>query len=155
MRLSHGENVTQVHLAVGVSAIVLNGLAALYGAWEWWRFRSSVWFWRLARLGQAVIVLQVALGGVLVLLGHNPPGLHVLYGLLPLVISMLAEVLRAASAQVVLDARGFESAQAVGRLADADQRAVVMAILRREVGVMALAALVNLVLLLRAAQTHG
>ena len=52
---------------------------------------------------------------------------------------------------MVLDARGFESAQAVGRLPAIEQQDVVRAIVRREIGVMALAALVIVVLLLRAA----
>ncbi len=56
---------------------------------------------------------------------------------------------------MVLDARGFESAQAVGELPEEDQRRIVAAILRREVGVMTLAAFVVVVLLARAAQTAG
>jgi hypothetical protein len=155
MRLCRPASVKQVHLVVGVLAITLSAAVALHGAWGWWRVRSSVWFWRLLRAAQAVIVLQVALGGVLVLLGHKPPGLHVIYGILPLLVSLVAESLRAASAQIVLDARGYESAQEVGRQPAEEQRAVVMAILRRELGLMALAALVILVLLLRAAQTAG
>ena len=145
----------QVHLVVGVLAIALSGAVALQGAWGWWQARSSVWFWRLLRVAQAVIVVQVALGGVLVLLGHKPPGLHVIYGILPLLVSLVAEALRAASAQLVLEARGYGSAHEVGRQPAEEQRAVVAAILRRELGLMTLAALVIVVLLLRAAQTAG
>jgi len=79
----------------------------------------------------------------------------VLYGILPLLVSVIAEPLRAASAQLVLDQRGLDSARAVGKLPDQQQRAIVVAIVKREVGVMALAALVVVVLLVRAAQTHG
>jgi hypothetical protein len=143
-----------VHLAVGVLTIALTGVAGAWGAWCWWRVRTSTWFWRLLRASQAAVVVQAALGGVLVLTGHKPPGLHVLYGVLPLLISFLAEQFRVASAQMVLDQRGFESAQAVGKLAADEQQAVVVAILQREVGVMVLAALVNLVLLGRAAMTQ-
>ncbi len=39
-----------------------------------------------------------------------------LYGLLPLLVSFMAEQLRVASAQMVLDSRGFESAAEVGEL---------------------------------------
>src|SRR5579884_1243205 len=127
----------------------------LYGAWGWWRVRPRVWFWRLLRLAQAVVVVQVALGGVLVVMGRKPGHLHVLYGLLPLLVSLVAEALRAASAQTVLDQRGYESAQAVGKRPPAEQQAVVRAILRREFGLIAIAALVIVVLLLRAAQTAG
>jgi hypothetical protein len=55
-----------------------------------------------------------------------------------------------AAAQTVLDARGLEDGAAVGRLDEAGQRSVVRAILRREMGVMALAALVVAFLALRA-----
>jgi hypothetical protein len=155
MRLSQGPPVKDVHLVVGVLAIALNAVAALYGAWCWWRAEPSVWFWRLLRSGQAVVVVQVALGGVLVLIGHKPPGLHVLYGILPLLVSLIAEQLRAAAAQMVLDARGYESAQAVGKLPEDAQRGVVVAIVQRELGLMTIAAVVVTVLLLRAAQTAG
>jgi hypothetical protein len=144
-----------VHLVVGVLAVALNGLAGLYGGWCWWRIRTSEWFWRLLRAGQVAVVVQVLLGGVLVVLGHKPPGLHVLYGVLPLLVSLLAEQLRLASAQLILDSRGFESARAVGQLPEDEQRVVAMAIIQREIGVMALSALINLVLLGRAAMTAG
>jgi hypothetical protein len=158
MRLSPEQRalvVKQVHLVIGVLAIGLNGTAGLYGAWCWWRAQSSAWFWRLLRAGQAVVVLEAALGGVLVLLGEKASGLHVLYGLLPLAVAFLAEQLRVASAQMVLDSRGFESAAAVGELPDEDQRAVVLAIVQREMGVMVLAARVITALLVRAAGTAG
>lgn len=145
----------QVHLVVGVTAITLNAVAGLWGAWHWRRLKSSVWFWRLLRAGQAVLVLQVALGGVLVLLGHKPPSLHVVYGLLPIGVSFIAEQLRVASAQMVLDSHGYESAAAVGKLAKDEQQAIVLAIVQREMGVMTLAALVIVVLLARAASTSG
>ena len=81
------------------------------------------------------------------------PGLHVIYGLLPLLVSFVAEQLRVASAQMILDSRGFESADEVGELPEDEQRGVVLAIVQREIGVMALAALVVVVLLARAAGT--
>jgi hypothetical protein len=160
MRLSHGDSVRigsagvkDVHIVVGVLSIVLSGAAGVYGAWCWWRGSSARWFWRVLRAAQIVIVVQAALGGVLVLIGDKPPSLHVIYGLLPLLVSFVAEQLRVASAQMVLDSRGFESAAAVGQLPDDEQHAVVRAIVQREVGVMTLAALVIVVLLVRAAGT--
>jgi hypothetical protein len=142
-----------VHLVVGVLSIALNALAGLWGAWCWWRVQSSKLFWRLLRAGQAVVVLQVALGGVLVLLGHKPPNLHLIYGLLPLLVSFIAEQLRIASAAMVLDQRGFSSGAEVGSLPAEEQEGVVIAIVQREIGVMAIAALVVVVLLARAAGT--
>ncbi len=145
----------QVHLAFGVCAIASWGAVAAFGGWSWWRVASGPWFWRLLRLAQVVTIVQVALGGILVALGHRPPGLHVIYGVLPLLVSLIAEALRAASAQTVLDTRGYASAQAVGEQPAEEQRSVVMAILRRELGLMTISALVIVVLLLRAAQTAG
>ncbi len=143
----------EVHIVVGVLAIGCNAAAALYGAFCWWRKRRSILFWRLLRAGQAAVVVEVALGGVLLLAHHKAPGLHILYGVLPLLVAFIAEQLRVASAQMVLDARGLESAAAVGELEPTEQEAVVVAIVQRELGVMVLAAIVIVVLLVRAAGT--
>jgi hypothetical protein len=145
--------VKQAHIIAAVVVIAFSGVAGVWGAWCWWRVRPSPWFWRLLRTSQALIVVTMALGGVLVLLGHKPPHLHLIYGVLPILVSFIAEQLRVSATQMVLDARGFESAQAVGELPAAEQQAVVVSIVRREIGVMALAALVNFVLLSRAAMT--
>jgi hypothetical protein len=147
--------VKDVHLVVGGLAIAVNAIAALYGGWCWWRASRSAWFWRLLRTAQAVVVVQVALGGVLILIGEKAKSLHVLYGVLPLLVSLLAEQLRVASAQMVLDSRGFESTEEVGELPEDEQQGVVATILQRELGVMALSAVVVVVLLARAAATAG
>jgi hypothetical protein len=144
-----------VHIIVGIACIVLMGGAGVWGAWCWYRVRQSRLFWRLLRAGQVAVVLQAALGGVLIVMGRKASSLHLIYGLLPLGISFVAEQLRIASAQMVLDGRGFESSAAVGELPEAEQRVVVLSILQRELGVMVLAALVILVLLIRAAGTGG
>ncbi|MFZ0043436.1 MAG: hypothetical protein WAK93_19155 [Solirubrobacteraceae bacterium] len=143
----------QVHMVIGVLSIVLMGGAGLWGAWCWYRVRTSLWFWRLLRAGQAVVVVEVVLGGVLLALGKKSSSLHLIYGLVPLAVSFIAEQLRIASAQMVLDKRGLESAAAVGELPAEEQRVLVVSIVQRELGVMVLAALVILVLLIRAAGT--
>jgi hypothetical protein len=145
--------VKTVHVVIGVLTLALNAGAGALGAWLWWHVQTSPWFWRALRAGQAALVLEALLGGVLVLMGRKPPSIHYLYGLLPLAISFVAEQLRIASAEMVLDARGHESAQDVGRLPEEEQMKVVSAILQREMGVMTLAALVNIVLIARAAGT--
>ena len=157
MRLCHGLGaaVKDVHIAVGIAAISLNAIACGYGAWCWRWAHQSRWFWRVLRTAQATVVVQVLLGGVLVLTGPKPKGLHVLYGILPLLVTLIAETLRAASAQTVLDSRGLESSKDVGRLPESEQRGIVVAIVQRELSVMTSAALVVVVLLLRAAQTAG
>ena len=140
-------------MVVGIATITLNAIACLYGAWCWWRAQAGRWFWRVLRAAQAAVVVQVALGGILLLTGRKPPGLHVLYGVLPLLVTLIAEQLRVVSAQMVLDQRGLENAKAVGRLPQEQQRGIVVAIIQRELAVMTIASLVVVVLLLRAAQT--
>jgi hypothetical protein len=145
-----------VHLVVGSLLIVANSAAGLYGAWRWYRVDPSPFFWRLLRAGQALIVLQVLLGALLLALGHKPhEGLHVLYGVLPLVVAFVAEQLRIVSADAVLSARGHASAQDVGKLPADEQRVVVLSIVRREMGVMALSCFVVVALAVRAATTSG
>ena len=144
-----------VHLVVGVLSIGLMGVATLWGAWCWHRVRASPLFWHLLRAGQACIVLEVALGGVLLLMGKKESNLHLIYGLLPLAVSFVGEQLRIASAQAVLDSQGYESAAEVGKLPEEEQQLVVVRIMQRELGVMVLAALVMTVLLARAAGTAG
>ena len=132
-------------------AVVLNTLAGGLGAWRWWRVETSPWFWRLLRAAQVVLGLEVALGGAMLLAGReSPDDLHLVYGLLPLGVSFAAEQLRVSAAETVLDSRGHESAHAVGRAPEAEQRAVVAAIMRREIVVMTVTALVIVALALRA-----
>jgi hypothetical protein len=145
-----------VHLIVGVLLLVLNLAAGLVGAWAWFRVEASLLFWRLLRAAQATIVVQVLLGAVLLVLGHSPDGdLHILYGVLPLAVSFIAEQLRIGSAETILEGRGFASSQEVGELAPEEQRVVVMSIVRREVGVMTISCFVVVLLALRAASEAG
>ncbi|MBV8733650.1 MAG: hypothetical protein JO321_04865 [Solirubrobacterales bacterium] len=143
----------EVHIVTGVAAIAVNALAGCWGAWAWWRARPSAWFWRLLRLGQLAVVTEVVAGGIFYLIHRHAPSLHVLYGVLPVAVSFIAEGLRVSSAQTVLDKHGHASAQAVGKLPEAQQRVVVLEIVRREIGVMTLSALVIVGLLARAAGT--
>lgn len=142
-----------VHIFFGVLAIALTLLAGLLGAWCWWRATSSPWFWRCLRAGQAAVVIEALIGGAYQLIGPKAPSIHVIYGLLPLAVSFVAEQLRVAAAQMILDQRGFESAKEVGTLPDDEQQRLVVAIVQRELGVMTVAAAVIVVLLARAAGT--
>jgi hypothetical protein len=140
--------------AVAVAALAaagVNAVAALWGGWRWWTVEPSRSVWALVRAGQAAAVALALVAGVGAVTGFAPAdGLFWLYALLPVAVGLVAEQFRAAAAQTVLDARGLEDAQAVGRLDEAGQRSVVLAILRREMGVMALAAVVVAFLALRA-----
>jgi hypothetical protein len=142
-----------VHVVLGVIAIGLNVIAALYGGWCYLRLNTGRGFWRVLRAAQLAVVVEAAFGGVLELAGHKTTSLHVLYGVLPLLVSILAESLRASTAQMVLDSRGFESNAEVGQLPAEEQRGLVATIVQREIGVMALSAVVVVVLLARAAAT--
>jgi hypothetical protein len=140
----------ELHLAVGVLVLVLNLLAGLVGGVEWLRERPSVPFWYLLRGAQTAVFIQVMLGGLLVFTGHESAnGLHYLYGILPLPVSLLAEAARVGAAQ-----------QELGDVDIADlpqqrQRQVALAIVRREMGIMAVSCLVIFFLALRAAGTSG
>jgi hypothetical protein len=146
--------VTAVHIAIGSIAIALNAAAGLWGAYCWRRRQPSVVFWRLLRGGQVFVVLEAVLGGIWILTGEKVSELHVIYGLLPIFVAFMAEQLRISAAQMTLDKRGIESAQEVGRLSEAEQHDIVVAVVRREIGVMTLSALVTLVLIVRAAMVH-
>ena len=139
-----------VHEALGLLLIAVNAAAGAWGAWCWWRWRDAPGFWPLLRAGQALVVLQAIGGAVLLLDDREPPELHLVYGLVPLGVSFLAEQLRILAAETVLTQRGLEGRADVEALEHAEQHDLVRAIMRREIGVMAASALVVAVLGLRA-----
>jgi hypothetical protein len=142
--------VTAAHIAIGVGMVAVNLAAGALGAWQWRRGTPSTLFWRLLRAGQALTVLAAADGLILVALGEELPELHLVYGLTPIGVSFLAEQLRLASADTVLQARDLEDAQAMRGLPETEQHAIVHQIVRRELGVMAISAFVVAVLGMRA-----
>ena len=143
---------TAVHVGIGVAVVVVNLVAGAWGAWAWWRERHAPGFWPLLRAGQALVVVEAALGGVLLLAGEELPRLHLVYGLTPIAVAFFAEQLRVVAAQTELDRRGLEGRDDVAALSEADQRRLVRAIVRREVGVMAASALVVALLGARASE---
>jgi hypothetical protein len=142
--------VTTVHVVLGVALITVNLAAGLWGLWGWGRSRHAPGFWPLLRVGQGLVVLQAADGAVLLLMGRDLPELHLIYGLVPLGVSFIAEQLRLAAADTVLAQRNLEGRADVEALPESEQRGLVNAILRREMGVMAASALVVTALALRA-----
>jgi hypothetical protein len=140
----------EVHLVVGCGVIALNLVAFAVGGAAWFRHRPSIPFWYLLRAAQVAVFLQVMLGGLLVFTDHEAgDGLHYLYGILPLLVSFLAEGARTGAAQRELGETDFESL-------DADtQQSVALQIVRREMGIMAVSCGVILFLALRAAGTSG
>jgi hypothetical protein len=140
-----------------VALAALSAVPGLLGAWRWYRCESSRAFWVLLRVAQVGALVYAAAVGVLAAAGHSSSEqLFYLYALLPLAVGFVAEQLRVASAQTILDQRELAGANAVGELSESEQQQVVAAIVRREMGVMALSALVVVFLALRAAETaHG
>lgn len=133
---------------------ISSGVAALLGGWAWWQVQGVRGFWPVLRVAQASAVALAVAAGVAAAAGHRPDrGLFWVYALVPVAVSFVAEQLRVASAESVLEARGIESARALGERSEAEQHSVVVAILRRETGVMALAALVVCFMALRALGT--
>lgn len=141
-----------VHLVVGVSLIALNLVAFAFGGIAWLRSRPSVPFWYLLRAAQVAVFLQALLGGLLVFTGHEAAeDLHYLYGVLPLVVSFLAEGARAGAAQRELADLDLEFEDLPGE----QQQSLALAIVRREMGIMAVSCGVILFLGLRAAASSS
>jgi hypothetical protein len=143
--------VTAVHIAIGVALIAVNAVAGLWGLWGWWRHSLAPGFWPLLRVGQGLVMLQAVDGALLLVLGEDLPELHLIYGLVPLGVSFLAEQLRLAAADTVLAQRGLEGRADVEALPEGEQRNLVRSIVRREMGVMATSAVVVALLGVRAA----
>jgi hypothetical protein len=140
--------VLAVHVAVGIAVLAANLIAGAWGGAAWLRRQPSVGFWYALRVAQGAVVLQVGLGAILLLSGHEADnGLHYVYGVLPLLVSLLAEAARAGAAERELIGLDFDS------LPPDRQRLIALAIVRRETGIMAVSALVIFLLALRALGT--
>ena len=139
----------EVHLVVGVCLIAANLVAGVWGGYSWLQRRPTVGFWYALRIAQVTVMLQALLGLALAFSGHHADKLHYLYGALPLVVSLLAELVRAGSAAQELGDVDFRS------LPEERQTQLAAAIVRRETGIMATACLVIFLLALRAAGTSS
>ena len=140
-------------MVVGIAVLATNLLAAAWGAVGWLRrdARASIVFWPLLRVAQATVVVEAVVGLLLVARGASAPdGLHIAYGVAPLVISLVSEGLRAAVAQ-----RELEDVEDVDALDRPEQVALAKRVALGEMGVMTVGALLILTLALRAFQTGG
>ena len=89
---------------VGIAVLATNGLAGVWGAVAWLRKDVSVSFWYFLRAAQATVVVQVVIGLILLARGETAPdGLHVAYGISPLVITLFSEGMRVGVAQRELE----------------------------------------------------
>jgi hypothetical protein len=140
-------------MAAGIAVLVANAAAAGWGAVAWLRkdARASIVFWPLLRVAQATVVVQVVIGLLLLARGESSPdGLHVAYGIAPLLITLVSEAMRAGVAQRELDT--VDDLEALDR---PEQVAVARRVALGEMGVMTVGALLILTLALRAYQTGG
>ena len=154
---AEAREVSTIANLTALAAVIVNAGAAAWGAWHWWRVVPSGAFWVLVRAGQGMATALALVAGAAYLSGARPDdGLFWVYAALPVGVGFFAEQFRVLSAQTVLDARGLADAQAMGRLPEHEQRSVVLQIVRREMGVMALGAGVVAFLALRAlTETSG
>jgi hypothetical protein len=140
-------------MVVGIAVLVSNGVAAGWGAVGWLRkeARASLAFWPLLRVAQATVVVEALLGFLLLARGASAPdGLHIAYGVAPLVITLISEAMRAGIAQ-----RELEDVEDVDALDRREQVVLAKRVALGEMGVMTVGALLILTLALRAYQTGG
>ncbi len=142
---------SQVHIYVGIAVLAANGATGLIGALLWLSNRLSNSFWYLLRLAQATVAVQVAIGLILLARGEtSPDGLHIAYGIVPLVVSLVSEGMRVGAAQ-----RELEDVEDIEGLERSEQIVIARRVARSEMGVMTVGALLILTLALRAYQTGG
>ncbi len=140
-------------MVVGIAVLLSNAVAAVWGAVGWLRkeARASLVFWPLLRVAQATVVVEAILGFLLLARGASAPdGLHVAYGVAPLVITVVCEAMRAGIAQ-----RELEDVEDVDALDRREQVVLAKRVALGEMGVMTVGALLIVTLALRAYQTGG
>jgi len=143
--------VTGLHALLGIAVLASNLAAAAWGAAAWLRRRPSVAFWPLLRAAQATVAVQVVLGLVLAARGEQAPdGLHIVYGIAPLVVTLFSEGMRVAVAQ-----RELEQVDDLEALDRSEQVAIARRVALGEIGVMTVGVLLVLTLSLRAYTTGG
>jgi hypothetical protein len=138
-------------MVLGIGVLAANAVAAGWGGVAWLRKEPSVMFWPLLRVAQALVAAQVVVGLLLLARGDSSPdGLHLAYGIAPLVISLVSEGMRVGVAQRELE--GIEDVESLERR---EQVVVARRVALGEMGVMTVGVLLVLTLALRAYQTGG
>ena len=138
-------------MALGIGVLAANALAGGWGAVAWLRKRPSVAFWPLLRLAQALVAAEVVLGFLLLARGATAPdALHIAYGVIPLVITLVSEGMRVGAAQ-----RELEGVEDIDSLDRSEQVAIARRVALDEMGVMTVGLLLIVTLALRAYQTGG
>ena len=150
---AEGHPLSGFHAAVGIAVLATNLVAAVWGAIGWARkdARASIVFWPLLRVAQATVVIQVVIGLLLVARGASAPdGLHIVYGVAPLIVTFVSEGMRVGIAQ-----RELEGVDDLDALERSEQVTLAKRVALGEMGVMTVGALLILTLALRAYQTGG
>ena len=139
-----------VHFTVGVLLFALNLAAGGWGVIAWLTRRPSPAFWYVLRAAQVAVILQTVLGGLLLVTGHKAGSpIHYLYGVIPLVVTLVTESLRVGAAQSVVGDTDYRV------LPEEDQRRLALRIFVAETRVMALGCLFIAADAIRAAMTSG
>jgi len=143
--------VTELHLVVGVAVLALNVVVGVWGVAAAALGRTPVSFWYVLRAAQISVVVQVLLGAILLIAGHEPKdAIHYMYGSAPLLVNLIAEGMRTGAAE-----REIPEGVEFSGLPAGDQRAIALRIVRREMLIMSFAALLVAAFALRAAQVSG
>jgi hypothetical protein len=137
-----------IHEILGIAVLASNGVAATWGAIAWSRRDPSKAFWYLLRLAQAVVVVQAVVGMALALGGDEASAVHYVYGIAPLVVSLVSEGTR-----VTVASAEMASVEDPDSLDRRDRILMARRIVLREIGVMTIGTILIVTLGLRAIAT--
>jgi hypothetical protein len=140
-----------IHEVLGIAVLAANALAAAWGAVAWSRKVPSIAFWPILRVAQATVAVEVVLGLILWAQGDTPPdGLHYVYGIAPLIVSLVCEAMRVGAAQ-----KELKDVEEVDDLDHREQVLIARRVVIRQMGVMTVGSLLIVTLALRAASSGG
>jgi hypothetical protein len=140
----------RVHEILGIAMLAANGVAAAWGAVAWSRGETSTAFWYLLRAAQATVVAQAIAGTVLALDGRDAGAIHYVYGIAPLVVSLVSE-----GARITVASHELAQVEDPDGLDRRERILMARRIVLREIGVMTIGAILIVTLGLRAWATAG
>ena len=139
-----------IHEILGVAVLASNGVAAAWGAIAWSRGEPSTVFWYLLRTAQACVVAEAVVGVVLTAGGRHADAIHYLYGIAPLVVSLVSEGTR-----ITVASHEMAQVDDPDTLERRDRILMARRIVLREIGVMTIGPILIVTLGLRAWATGG
>jgi hypothetical protein len=139
-----------LHEILGVAVLAANGVAAAWGAIAWSRGEPSTLFWYLLRGAQATVVVEAVVGTVLAIQGRHADAIHYVYGIAPLVVSLVSEGTR-----ITVASHEMAQVDDPDALERRDRILMARRIVLREIGVMTIGAILIVTLGLRAWATGG